>query len=375
MQTSLARRGLAALATVGLLSVLLPATALANQTVYIAELTGDAVVSGVGDPDGAGFVQISVAPDDGTICWIFNVDGIDAPTAAHVHAGPNGSEGPEAAELGLPDIDDVWEDCSSGHDTAALQGIVDDPEAHYVDVHTQDLEGGAIRGQLFAIETSEVSVFAYACLDFTEVELDDLVAACRPIAATGDVGDLPDGYTWRQEPIEGLDVELEEPDGATRTIAEAGPAGGDGTCDPSTLTCWDSFGYGWEHVLAGETALTVTAPDGYRLSFAFVVSDHGTGPTTVVVDNDGQGVLFDTTGLEDGASVFLVGVLDSTATPTPSPTDDGGAAPTIAPGVTPPATSMDGPVASGTETTPWIALLLVLSALGSLVLLRPARRP
>lgn len=113
---------------------------------YYATLTGAQVVGG-GDPDGAARVEITVSDELGQICWdLDNIANIDTITAAHIHRGVKGTNGPpvftlrRANEGGFKGCTDIAE--------WTQYRIEKDPYNFYVNVHTIQYPGGAIRGQL-----------------------------------------------------------------------------------------------------------------------------------------------------------------------------------------------------------------------------------
>lgn len=77
----------------------------------------------------------------GRVCWSITAEGID-PVAAHIHKGAIGANGPvvvdfEAAFKGCKTVDGELASAIAGH-----------PEDYYVNVHTAEFKGGAVRGQL-----------------------------------------------------------------------------------------------------------------------------------------------------------------------------------------------------------------------------------
>lgn len=72
------------------------------------------------------------------------------PIAQHIHIGPAGVNGPVV--IGLPG---VWVGNTLVGSTpaapATIAAIIADPGAYYVNVHTTDCPGGAVRGQLAAV--------------------------------------------------------------------------------------------------------------------------------------------------------------------------------------------------------------------------------
>lgn len=148
---------------VAVVSVLLALTltagaALAGTTTLVAFLTGEAEAPGPGDPNGFGFAEIKIRAPQGTLCYDISVSRIRLPAiGAHIHQAPEGEPGPVVVTLGNPaptsDRDGRAVGCVSGLASGLLRNIANHPEDYYVNVHTRDYPGGAIRGQLVLDET------------------------------------------------------------------------------------------------------------------------------------------------------------------------------------------------------------------------------
>jgi hypothetical protein len=112
------------------------------------ELAGDPLRRGAGDPDGRGAANVTI---DGTsVCFGISVTNIATPIAAHIHQGKRNENGPIVVTLVHPATGDPG--ASSGCTTASADlaaAIQRRPHRYYVNVHTGDFPGGAIRGQLF----------------------------------------------------------------------------------------------------------------------------------------------------------------------------------------------------------------------------------
>jgi hypothetical protein len=67
--------------------------------------------------------------------------------AAHIHAGSADVAGPVVVPLVAPDETGLARGCTTA-DPALIKAIRQDPEEYYVNVHTTDFPGGAVRGQL-----------------------------------------------------------------------------------------------------------------------------------------------------------------------------------------------------------------------------------
>ena len=113
---------------------------------YRATLTGAQEVGG-GDPDGAGRAEISISDGFGQVCWDLNgISGIGPVTAAHIHRGARGTNGPPVFTLRQAN-EGGWKGCTDGSEWTQDR-IEDNPEMVYVNVHTAEYPNGAIRGQL-----------------------------------------------------------------------------------------------------------------------------------------------------------------------------------------------------------------------------------
>jgi hypothetical protein len=122
-------------------AVSLPASASAAQVKLTATLTGANETAG-GDADGSGTFTAEADPVTGDFCYTLTGKDIDAPTAAHVHTGVAGKDGPPVISLHV-----VENEClTPGADV--VKPIVANPSAYYVNIHTAAYPKGALRGQL-----------------------------------------------------------------------------------------------------------------------------------------------------------------------------------------------------------------------------------
>ena len=99
------------------------------------------------DLDGSGFASIRLNPGHGRVCWEISVSNLATPVAAHIHAAPAGVNGPIVVSLGTP-TGGSSSGCTTGIDRALIQDIIKNPSQYYVNVHTTEFPGGAVRGQL-----------------------------------------------------------------------------------------------------------------------------------------------------------------------------------------------------------------------------------
>lgn len=122
------------------------AVADAVNTTYHANLTG-AQVPGGGDPDGSARARITIEDNFDQVCWaITEVRNIGPVTAAHIHVGAAGTNGPPVFTLRKSN-EGSWVGCSEGAEWTQDR-IENNPERFYVNIHTADYPNGAIRGQL-----------------------------------------------------------------------------------------------------------------------------------------------------------------------------------------------------------------------------------
>ncbi|MGI8758731.1 MAG: CHRD domain-containing protein [Acidimicrobiales bacterium] len=117
-------------------------------TVTIAniELTGAAEVPGPGDDGGDGLANVFLETGRSEICYDIIVNGIGAATAAHIHEGTDGVEGPVVVPLEAP-TDGAIDGCAPA-DSELISRIQADPTGFYVNVHNDEFPDGALRGQL-----------------------------------------------------------------------------------------------------------------------------------------------------------------------------------------------------------------------------------
>ncbi len=114
-----------------------------------ATLTGTAEVPGPGDADGTGTASITVNPGHRRVCFRLTVAGITlSAVAAHIHQAPAGVVGPVVVTLTPPGVTGTSSGCVGGLSRSLLMGLIHNPSAYYVNVHTVDLPNGAVRGQL-----------------------------------------------------------------------------------------------------------------------------------------------------------------------------------------------------------------------------------
>ncbi|MDP9194931.1 MAG: CHRD domain-containing protein [Acidobacteriota bacterium] len=124
-----------------LLLALVPLSASAQS--FSALLTGAAEVPGPGDPDGTGLAVVTI--NGTTINYTVFYQGIGAPTLAHIHRGAAGTANPPVVDF---NVNTLVNGSVAGVSQALIDEIRANPSGFYVNVHTSEFPGGAIRGQL-----------------------------------------------------------------------------------------------------------------------------------------------------------------------------------------------------------------------------------
>jgi CHRD domain len=120
--------------------------AAADEMKIKANLTGAAEVPGPGDPDGGGTVQVTLNPDKNEVCYDLTLTKVDEATAAHIHEGAVGKDGPVKVGLDTPKGGSA-KGCKTA-EAAVVKDIMANPANYYVNVHNAAHPKGAVRGQL-----------------------------------------------------------------------------------------------------------------------------------------------------------------------------------------------------------------------------------
>lgn len=126
----------------------------AAETTLTAQLSGDAET----DEDGTGTATVVLDPEAGTACWEMTVENVDPITVSHIHEGAEGEDGGVVVDLDVDGFEGSSEGCNDAADADILQSIIDNPAGFYVNVHTEELPAGAIRGQLMAATQPDTAV-------------------------------------------------------------------------------------------------------------------------------------------------------------------------------------------------------------------------
>ena len=155
--SSVRRIILCLVAAVGMLAAALPA-AHAEETAYttfVAHLSAENEVPGcpAGEVSGAhGVAVVQIDEATGEIRYrvvAANLPGtIAGSPGAHIHVGPAEAPGPVVLPLTLTGLETGLVAAGTKEDPDLAARILADPAGYYVNVHTTDCRGGAVRGQL-----------------------------------------------------------------------------------------------------------------------------------------------------------------------------------------------------------------------------------
>lgn len=137
------RRILMMVAAVGLL-VVMAVPAQAQGPDFTVLLDGEQEVGG-GDPDGFGVARLDFDRGARELCFQVDVFNVDDVTLIHIHDGDVGVNGPIVIDFDFPS--NGFEGCVPV-DRAVLREILRNPAGFYVNVHSVEFPGGAVRGQL-----------------------------------------------------------------------------------------------------------------------------------------------------------------------------------------------------------------------------------
>ena len=98
-----------------------------------------------GDPDGSGHARVTLNQGRSRICFDIEVEDIGTVVNAHIHAAPAGVNGPVVVPFN-PAVNGL-KNCVTA-DPDLIKDIRQNPANYYVNVHTSEFPGGAVRGQL-----------------------------------------------------------------------------------------------------------------------------------------------------------------------------------------------------------------------------------
>lgn len=127
-------------------------TATAGGRVFNVALTGEAETP-AGDPVGTGTAAIRLRAGQGQVCYQLAVENLAPAVAAHIHRGASGVAGPVVVPLTTPGADGKSSGCAPAARTV-VSAMLAQPASYYVNVHTAEFQGGAVRGQLTGTSTA-----------------------------------------------------------------------------------------------------------------------------------------------------------------------------------------------------------------------------
>ena len=123
--------------------------AMANGSPESTTLSG-AEEAGGGDPDGTGSAALRLNQGQGRVCFDLTWANISSVSGGHIHKAPAGSSGGVVVDLlGGPNASTTGASgCVTGVAKALVKDIRNNSSDYYVNVHSSEFPGGAIRGQL-----------------------------------------------------------------------------------------------------------------------------------------------------------------------------------------------------------------------------------
>jgi hypothetical protein len=130
----------------GITSVMVFGVPALAGTMLTANMTGANEVPGPGDPNGSGTANLNLIPKRERICYQITVSNIEPATMAHIHKGTSTQAGMIVKTLKAPTDGDSQGCVRSSR--KLIMNIKNNPSGYYVNVHNDEFEGGAVRGQL-----------------------------------------------------------------------------------------------------------------------------------------------------------------------------------------------------------------------------------
>jgi hypothetical protein len=151
--TSISRPAAVAAAILAALAAVLISTGVARAAViaFTADLTAESEVPDPGPAGATGSAFISIDDETNEVCFELAIDGLaegDAVIAAHIHEGAEGVPGDIVVPLFTAPPTGEMTGCVQDVDPAIVAAITGDPAGYYVNIHTEQFQAGAVRGQL-----------------------------------------------------------------------------------------------------------------------------------------------------------------------------------------------------------------------------------
>jgi hypothetical protein len=136
-------------------------TATGGGTAFQIAMTGEA--EGTGDPVATGTATVRLRAGQAQVCYQLAAENLAPAAAAHIHEGGAGSSGNVVIPLKTPAANGKSSGCANAA-RALVKAILADPGGFYVNVHTVEFPGGAIRGQLTGTSTASFGWIAAIAL-------------------------------------------------------------------------------------------------------------------------------------------------------------------------------------------------------------------
>ena len=128
---------------------------------FTVMMTGAQEPGGTGDPNASGSATLTLSPGAKEVCYALSWANVGNTTddrvwGGHIHIGPAGVNGDIFIHLfgGPPaemNTSFLGTDSTSGcvdAPSSAIARVIANPSGYYVNIHSNDYPGGAIRGQL-----------------------------------------------------------------------------------------------------------------------------------------------------------------------------------------------------------------------------------
>jgi hypothetical protein len=105
-------------------------------------------LKGTSEPDAKGTAVLRIRKDAGLVCYRLHAENVTLPTtAAHIHKGAAGTNGPVVVPFDAPGANGNSSGCASAA-ASLIDDILANRSGYYVNVHTKEHPAGAIRSQL-----------------------------------------------------------------------------------------------------------------------------------------------------------------------------------------------------------------------------------
>ena len=127
-------------------------TPTAGGRAFTIALTGEAE-SPPGDPVATGTATVRLRAGQGQLCYQVTAENLPQAVAMHIHRGGAGLAGPVVVPLATPAADGTARGCAPAA-RPLVAAMLASPATFYLNIHTAEFQGGAIRGQLAGTSTA-----------------------------------------------------------------------------------------------------------------------------------------------------------------------------------------------------------------------------